>query len=125
MRRILVIDDDPAMLTLIKRFLSGSDYDVVSARSGNAGLAELDADGIDLILTDLLMPERDGVEVLMAVKKRRPDLPVVVMSGGGQMLSQQMLDMMPLLGAAKVLEKPFRREALLQIVQELLGPASS
>lgn len=122
MARILVIDDNPEFRIILETHLSSAGHDVVSAGDGDAGIALLEerAD-IDLVLTDILMPQRDGVEVLRTVKRRWPALSVIALSGGGWIGAGELLGMAERLGADQVLQKPVAREMLLRIVAETLA----
>jgi DNA-binding response OmpR family regulator len=121
MARILVIDDQKSILDIVRAFLTPHGHDVVLAETGARGIAEINADGFELIITDLLMPGTDGIEILREIRRRRADLPVIVMSGGGVTEARPILDMTTSLGADRVLEKPFGRAVLLAAVQELVG----
>lgn len=121
MARILVIDDQKSILSIVRAFLTPHGHDVVTVETGAKGIAEIDADGFELVITDLLMPDTDGIEILREVRRRRSDLPVIVMSGGGMTEAQSILDMTTSLGADRILHKPFDKAALLAAVQELVG----
>jgi DNA-binding response OmpR family regulator len=121
MARILVIDDQKSILDIVRAFLTPHGHDVVLAETGARGMAEIDADGFALVITDLLMPGTDGIEILREVRRRCADLPVIVMSGGGMTEAQPILNLLPGLGADRILQKPFNRDRLLALVQELAG----
>jgi CheY-like chemotaxis protein len=123
MARILVIDDNPELRVILRTHLETRGHAVLSAADGDAGLAVLDAETVDIVLTDILMPQRDGVEVLRTVKKRWPDLPVIAISGGGWIGATELLGMAERLGADQVLTKPVRRDDLLRAVDTALAEA--
>lgn len=120
MARILVIDDNPEFREILRAHLEGHGHQAVLAENGDRGLAVLDAGGVDLVLTDILMPQRDGVEVLRSAKKRWPDLPVIAISGGGWIGAGELLGMAERLGADQVLQKPVRRDDLIKAVDAAL-----
>jgi CheY-like chemotaxis protein len=105
MARILVIDDEPAILMLLKRILTGAGHEVLTATEGGAGLLAAAQETVDLILSDLSMPgEPSGVRLLAAIRKARPACPLVVVSGYS---SQDCVDECTALGIRDFLPKPF------------------
>lgn len=126
MARILVIDDNPEFRIILETHLSSAGHQVVSAPDGDGGIALLEQHtDIDLVLTDILMPHRDGVEVLRTVKRRWPALPVVALSGGGWIGAGELLGMAERLGADQVLQKPVTRDMLLSVVDGALRNTAS
>lgn len=121
MARILVIDDNPEFREILRIHLSTQGHETVLAEDGEQGLAVLETSVIDIVLTDILMPQRDGVEVLRTAKKRWPALPVIAISGGGWIGATELLGMAERLGADQVLTKPVRREDLLRTVDSALA----
>jgi len=122
MARILVIDDNPEFRIILETHLSSAGHEVLTARDGEHGIASIERHAdLDLVLTDILMPQKDGVEVLRMVKRRWPDLPVIALSGGGWIGAEQLLGMAERLGADRVLQKPVTRDALLQAVNDMLN----
>ncbi len=123
MRRevVLVVEDDPASRDLISEMLAEAGYDCLQADGGRAAI-ELMARRPDLLLTDLLMPDKDGVEVIMEVRRRWPLTRIVAMSGGfGIMEAGQLLRTATMLGADAALCKPFTSAQLLDCVTEALA----
>lgn len=120
MARILVIDDNPELRVILRTHLENHGHTVLSAADGDAGLTVLATETVDIVLTDILMPHRDGVEVLRTVKKRWPALPVIAISGGGWIGAEELLGMAERLGADQVLSKPVRRDDLLRAVDTAL-----
>ncbi|WP_341704869.1 response regulator [Ferrovibrio sp.] len=121
MATILIVDDNTDFCTVLQTHLEQSGHQTATAYSARAGLARIGQGGIDVVLTDILMPEVDGIELLRAVKQRWPGLPVIAMSGGGQIAARDLLDMINHLGADGVLQKPVRRADLLAAVDTVLG----
>lgn len=123
MNHILVIDDEDNVRTLLRNFLESEGYSVCMARDGQQALRLFDQYHADLIITDVFMPEKDGLEVLAGLRRKRADIPVIVISGGGRMYVHDVLHIAKTLGATRVLDKPIELELLLTTVQELLPPA--
>ncbi|MBN2161922.1 MAG: response regulator [Pontiellaceae bacterium] len=82
MAKILIIDDDDKIRMLMVRYLERLHYTVAEAENGKHGMIMLETFGPDLIITDILMPEMDGLEILMALRRQYPNIPVIAMSGG-------------------------------------------
>jgi CheY-like chemotaxis protein len=118
--RVLVIDDDPEMRTLIRRFLHDMSIDVAEAEDGDQGLALLTLGQVDLVVTDILMPGKDGVETIIEIRRRFPDVKIVAMSGGGRVKNMEFLELAGKIGASATLNKPFRREDFKAVVSKLL-----
>lgn len=117
---LLVVDDNPEFREILRAHLEAIGHRTVLADNGEQGLAILERGGIDMVLTDILMPKRDGIEVLREAKRRWPSLPVVAISGGGWIGANELLGMAERLGADQVLQKPVRRDALIKAVDEAL-----
>jgi len=124
MARILLIDDDQAVRSVMCLTLAHFGHTVTEARNGREGIKLFDQIDVDLLITDIVMPEADGLEVLMEVAKRRPTLRIIAISGGGRQNAGDHLHVAKLLGATNVLAKPFSTEALLAAVNEALAGRS-
>jgi DNA-binding response OmpR family regulator len=105
--RILVVDDDPEIRSTLKKLLERSDYDVVLAADGRAAETALAGAPFDLMVTDIIMPDQDGLELIRLTRAAHPDMPIIAMSGGGRLRSGNYLRLATAMGAAAVLEKPF------------------
>src|SRR3954471_23119522 len=101
MARILVIDDDTAVRGLTVQILRSHGHTVNEAIDGDAGLTKFRAEPVDLLITDMAMPKTDGVEVISAVAKERPNFPIIAMSGAPD--SAQYLYLASYLGAGRML----------------------
>jgi CheY-like chemotaxis protein len=110
-RRVLVVDDQPAVRELVEALLRHSGHLVVTAESGPEALGKLDCHQFDVVFTDFLMPGMNGTELAREIKKRIPQLPVVLITG------QQLERVSP--DIALVLEKPFSRDDLKQAIGAL------
>jgi CheY-like chemotaxis protein len=116
MRDILVIDDDAAVRRTVERVLVSSGFTVTTASDGRDGLARCKEKRPDLVITDILMPEMDGIEIISRLRALYGDLPILAMSGGWGNDKIDMLKMVAQLGATEILSKPFDREELLRVV---------
>jgi len=119
MAHILIIDDEISLRTVMTCTLSAAGHNVSQAGNGREGLAALGRAPTDLVITDLVMPEQDGVEMIMALRLRFPTLPVIAMSGDLRH-SALYLEIATRLGVRRTLAKPFTGEALLSAVDETL-----
>lgn len=120
MKTILIVDDDPDMRQVIEEALSDK-YTLASAVNGIEALKKVAEQSFDLVITDLLMPEMDGIELVMALRKTKPHLKLIAMSGGGKLTNLDCLRAAQKLGACTVLRKPFGLDELRMSVQNLLN----
>jgi CheY-like chemotaxis protein len=121
MARILVVDDDPMIQATLPLALLEHGHEVVQALNGVQALKELRRQPSDLVVTDVLMPEADGLELIRAVQKEFPRLPLVAMSGGSARLpGVDALQLAHLLGACVVLPKPFTESDLVEAIRKAL-----
>jgi len=119
--KILVIDDNEQIRDYLVKVLELEDYVVATAPNGKIGLEYFETDTADLIITDIIMPEKEGLETIMEIKRGHPDIKIIAISGGSNNMGPEYcLGMAKLLGANSVLEKPFSREILLDTIQKLL-----
>lgn len=121
MPRILVIEDDAEVRELLERVLTREGYAVSTAANGKQGVASFGEQAFDLVITDIIMPEKDGIEAIMDLKRRRPDLKLIAISGGGRVEPGNYLHSAQLLGANRTLRKPFTNDEIVAAVRELLG----
>lgn len=121
-RIFLLIDDDRFFAKLTATMLAPCE--VVIAKNGAEGLAFMKARLFDLLITDLLMPEKDGIETILEIRRADARLPILAISGGGRYGARSdLLGMARKLGANGALEKPFSKEELLAAVDRCLAPA--
>jgi len=124
MARILVIDDDPPLRKLTAMLLTKAGHDVDTARDGEEGTAFLEAGAYDLLITDLIMPNKEGIELIMECHRNMPDLPIIAVSGGGRHGNIDVLQAAEKLGARTTLHKPFSQNSLLEAVEICLRKAT-
>ena len=121
MARILVVDDDQGLRRTLRVVLEAAGYDVTEAADGNAALRLYAQEGADLVLVDLFMPERDGLEVIRALRVAIPRPQLVAMSSGGRRGQIEFLRTAAAFGAARTFRKPFEARDLLVAIRELLA----
>jgi CheY-like chemotaxis protein len=123
MAHILVVDDNDELRVVLRLFLEAAGHSIDEAENGRAAIAALKTAHFDLVITDILMPDTDGIEVLRAIRRDHAGLKVIATSGGGSMLDADMaLWLSTNLGAAAVLRKPVPRAKLLEAVAAALTP---
>ena len=121
MAHILVIDDDPVLRRVITLALEAVGHSVLRCENGKKAVDFLTHERADLLITDILMPEMDGVETVRAARQLHPNLPILAMSGGGSFDPTDYLGMARVFGATDVLPKPFRPAELVELVAKLLA----
>lgn len=120
MAKILIIDDEEQIRLLLRRILEAEGYEVVEAPDGNAGIQLYRKEPIDLIITDIFMPEKEGLETITELRRDYPDIKLIAMSGGGRTGNLDFLPMAGKLGALRTINKPFTRQDMLSAVREAL-----
>ena len=116
MARILIIDDDVQILKMLRKMLESEGYEVVDAVDGNKGLKLYREDPTDLVITDIIMPEKEGIETIIDLRREFPEAKIVAMSGGGHGEAESYLHMAKRLGAQRTLTKPFGKGELLEAI---------
>lgn len=119
---ILVIDDDVQLRGFLREALDQAGYRVLEAGNGNEGSELFARHGPDLVLTDIVMPEKEGMELIMELRRDHPTLPIIAMSGGNAGFSGSYLTVASKLGASATLAKPFTASHLLTAIEQLLEP---
>ncbi|HLZ67862.1 MAG TPA: response regulator [Aliidongia sp.] len=122
MARILVIDDDPTIRALVAGLLEQSGHSAVQARDGRAGVALFSKEDFDLVVTDIVMPEQEGIETIGAIRRLNRTMPILAISGsatiGG---SGDYLRAAAALGATATLQKPLAPDRFIEMIDRLLG----
>jgi DNA-binding response OmpR family regulator len=121
MARILVIDDDEIMNDMVVQMLKEAGYKVKGATDGRKGLKLLDAQPFDLIVTDIVMPEVEGLEMIQVIRTINKTIPIIAISGGGRVGPENYLDAAKLLGANFTFQKPFDKTPFLTAVKACLA----
>ena len=118
---ILLVDDDIDLRGIIHRFLERSGFSVVAAGNGREALVRLETQRVDLMLTDLMMPEISGIDLIQTVRQTSPSLPIIAMSADADLRNDRSLELAAQAGAQVVLEKPFAMNRLIREIQHLLA----
>ncbi len=121
MKRILVIDDDEKIRVVFSRFLEGKGYAASCAADGREGLRLLELESPDLVITDIMMPNTDGLEVVLSMRNKHPGIPIIAISGGMHAIPMDFLPLVKKFGACKVFYKPIELDELLEGIRELIG----
>ena len=120
MHSILIVDDDPQFIKLLKKILGNAGYETMAAPDGEVGLETFKAHSPDLIIIDMIMPEKEGLETIIEIRRIDPKVKIIAISGGGRFDPFTYLPMAEKLGAAETFTKPIDREELLEKVTSLL-----
>lgn len=120
MKRILVIDDDDALRAMLQKFFAARGFDVSVAINGKEALRLQQEKPFDLIMTDIIMPDKEGIETIVEFRKTYPATKIIAMSGGGRINSQEYLELAQRLGAQRTFAKPFKTNEILSAVKDLL-----
>lgn len=120
MKRILIIEDDPITQELVKDILEEENYDVEVAGNGIDGLELQNSNPFDLIITDIVMPEKEGIETILEIKRDYPKVKLIAISGGASYGANGYLKMAKMLGVERTFPKPFERDDIVNAVKELL-----
>lgn len=120
MSTILIIDDDELFRSMLREMLEGASYTVTEAEDGKDGMQKLTATPPDLVITDLIMPNQEGLETIRKIRQILPEIPLVAVSGGGRLSADSYLPAALGLGANKIFAKPFDRHEFLAAIAELL-----
>lgn len=121
--RVLVIDDDAPLRKAIRRMLESAGHEVVEAADGRAGLEAFRAHAPDTVVTDIFMPQQEGIGTIRGIRALSPQVHIVAISGGDRTGNADVLRMAKLLGATATLAKPFQRQELIACVEGREPPA--
>jgi DNA-binding response OmpR family regulator len=121
MAKVLVIDDDKTFATLLAGALQAAGHEVDVARDGRDGVALVCAARFDAVVTDIIMPDQEGIETIRKIRRRHPQMPILAMSGGSATLALDLLQIARALGANDTLAKPFRPSELIARLDAMLA----
>ena len=124
MIRVLVVDDDEAFRQTVCDLLVDGDFEILSAESGAQSFAVLRNQSVDIVLTDIVMPDEDGLEIVRKIKKMNPAPKIVAMSGGGRIAAMDYLEIARLMGASATIKKPFKQQELVDLLQQVFSSPS-
>ena len=122
--KILIIDDDAGIRDVLKQMLEKEGYYVETLADGRDAKQLHIVYQFDLIITDILMPEKEGIETILELRKEFPNLKIIAISGGGGsglLRAESVLNIARTLGAARTLAKPFKRQEILDLIAEVLN----
>lgn len=120
MSRVLIIDDEPQIANMLKTLFESNGFEVDVATEGNEGLRLFRKNRADVVVTDILMPDKEGLETISELRRDYPDVKIIAMSGGTMTGIDGYLKMAELQGAGRVFKKPFRLADMLKAVQDLI-----
>jgi YesN/AraC family two-component response regulator len=121
MATILLVDDEDLLREGVREILEMSDYTVIEARDGEEALSQFAVNNVDMVISDVVMPNMDGVDLVSRLRESFPDIPILTISGGSRVVSARFgLDSALLSGANASLTKPFTAKQLIEKVKELL-----
>ena len=121
MAKVLVVDDYEMTLVAMQMLLQQAGHEVMTASSGARVAAKVRRDPPDLVITDILMPEQDGLGLISEIRDFNATLPIIAISGGAQTLGPDYLEYAQEMGANAILAKPFDKARLLSLIDQLLG----
>lgn len=123
MASVLVIDDDEMVRSMLLRTLARGGHEAIGARDGLEGVALFRETPSDVVITDIFMPNKEGLATIMELRRAFPDIRIIAISGGGARASLDVLPVAEALGACRTLRKPFTPQEVLDLVREVLdGP---
>ncbi|MCL2789809.1 MAG: response regulator [Desulfobulbus sp.] len=121
MKRILVVDDEAQIRTMLTQMLEQEGYTVHTAENGEEGISLVRRYAFDLVITDMIMPVKDGLKFIMELVRDYPEQKILAISGGGAIKAERYLTMAGYLGDIATLEKPFKRDVFLESVRKQLA----
>ena len=121
MSAILLVDDDTSVLDVMSEMLRLEGHEVTVAENGEQAVACVNRDRFDLVITDLIMPEKEGLETIADIRRQFAQMPIIAISGGGRLGPNDYLETARFIGANATLAKPFARTELIKAVDSLLA----
>ena len=120
MKSVLIVDDEPGMREMVKQLLLNEGYHVLEASNGKHAMEFLKNESPELVITDIIMEEMDGVEIILEIRENYPDIKIIAMSGGSKISSEDYLESTSDLGADRIFNKPFALSDMLNAIKELI-----
>lgn len=120
MANILIIDDEEQIRDILRHILENVDHKVTEASNGVEGLGVFRKRPADLVIIDMIMPRKDGIETILDLKMEAPNVKIIAMTGGGRIGPKDYLEVAEGIGASHILPKPILKDKLLKMVQEVL-----
>jgi|HubBroStandDraft_5_1064220.scaffolds.fasta_scaffold302814_1 YesN/AraC family two-component response regulator len=125
MANILLVDDEPLVIESLSNAITSKGHTVVTAANGVQGMEKFSEGKFDLVITDIIMPDKEGIELIMEMRRHCPGVKIVAISGGGRTGNVEFLKMATKLGAVASLKKPIRLAEFYKVLSESLGEALS
>ena len=119
MKKIVIIEDDLIIRESLKEILELNSYEVLATESGMDLMRKISDFRPDILITDIIMPDKDGIEIIIEAKKSLPDIILIAISGGGRIDSESYLNTTKYLGADATLKKPFTHDQLITLIRNL------
>lgn len=124
MASILIIDDEPLMQDMLFQMLNQESWQVTVAKTSTSAMELIKTQDFDLIITDIIMPDVEGFEIIMFLTEEKPDIPIIAISGGARISPTSYLKIAEKMGARFVFEKPFKKDEFLNAIKECLAKES-
>ncbi|MCP4135936.1 MAG: response regulator [bacterium] len=121
MAKILVIDDDSKFRKMFRQMLEKAGYEIQEAENGGEGIKIYVEDPADLVITDIFMPEKEGIETIFELKRDYPGIKVIAISGGGKTGDFRFLEYTKEFGVTEIFSKPFEKNVILGKIEEILN----
>lgn len=121
MAGILLVEDNDDLRTMLRHLLEKRNHKIIEARNGREAVKKFKSVMTDMVITDILMPEQDGIGLILELKKLKPELYIIAISGGGKIGPSNYLDIARTLGADAVFPKPFNVNHLIEEVENITG----
>lgn len=123
MARILIVDDEDLVRLTLRQFLERAGHEVFEAGDGNEGLRQIEVCRPELVISDIIMPDREGIETIHKIRQDYPAVKIIAISGGGRIGATDFLEIAARVGADRTLAKPFTRDILIDAVNQCLRPS--
>ena len=121
MKRILIIDDDELTLTILTEVVESEGFEAVVARNGEEGLALYESQPVVLVITDMVMPVKNGIDTIIELRKKAVDLPIIAISGGGSIPKERYLELAGCMENTRTLAKPLSKKEIVEAMEGLLN----
>jgi DNA-binding NtrC family response regulator len=121
----MIIDDDAQFRKMLKQTLVKVGHTVTEADNGTEGIRAFSKEHADLVITDIIMPDKEGIETIMEIRQIEPTVKIIAVSGGGRIGSASYLDLAMKLGAARTFSKPIDRKKFVETIDEILAAGTA
>ena len=121
MARVLIVDDDFQVREMLTIMLKRAGHEVAEAGNGNEAIQVCRDKAIDLVITDIIMPDKEGIETIVELRRDYPDIKIFAISGGGRVSPENYLKLAEKIGALKTFAKPFSKNQILSAIDEALA----